>query len=207
MSLRIDRASFLSFTFGLSGLACNTGSSAVAAGVVDIPLQPPPLADAGPSGSPVATSEDASTKLRPPSLSKTDDPDDDDDVGTATDEGGGRIAGSGTNQGCGFVDPKTVTRPPAGCNDDQGTAGSCNVMKTCKGFAFPKQKCEAYRRFLKPKVAQKALDCLAKLTVKQTCDDACTTYRCGDLAIKTACSDPSADASCTQITRRARPSR
>jgi hypothetical protein len=204
MSLRIDRASFLTLTFGLAGLACAGGqSSAVVAGVVDIPPQPPQPADAGASSAQGALgkSEDAGTKLRAGPLAQSDDTDDEDDVGTATDEGGVRIVPLANSQGCGFVDPKTVAKPPAGCNDDQGTAGSCNVMKACKGFAFPKQKCEAYRRFLKPKVAQKALDCLAKLTVKQTCDDACTSYRCGDLAIKGACPDPSADASCVQITK------
>lgn len=195
----IDRAMFLSLTFGMAAAACNTGQSAVVANVVEIPAQPRQLGDAGPEA-PLASHGDAGSK--PVAAGAADDDESDDELVATmtgpTDENGVAIAGGSTNS-CGFVDLKTVVRPKAACNEDQGTAGSCNVMKSCPSFPFPRQKCEAYRRFLKPKVAQKALDCLAKLTTKQTCDDACTTYRCGDLAIKTACPDPAADASCTQI--------
>ena len=199
MSLRIDRASFLTLTFGMAGLACNTGQSSSVAGVVEIPLQPPQPSDGGAPAA-LAKNEDASIKLRA-AAPKTDEGDDDELI-PPTEEGGGRIVQVGTSQGCGFVDPKTVAKPATGCKDDQGTAGGCNVMKPCASFPFPRQKCETYRSFFKPKVAQKALDCLAKLTAKQTCDDACTTYRCGDLAIKSACPDPSADAPCVQITQK-----
>lgn len=194
----LDRAVFLSLTFGMAGAACNTGQSAVVANVVDIPAQPRQLGDAG-AETLLVKGEDAGSK--PVAAAGNDDTETDDELMDAmmgpTDENG--VAVGSASNGCGFVELKTVVRPKAACAEDQGTAGSCNAMKSCPSFAFPKQKCEAYRRFFKPKVAQKAIDCLAKLTTKQTCDDACTTYRCGDLAIKTACPDPAADASCTQI--------
>jgi len=199
MGLRIDRASFLTLTFGMAGLACNTGHSpTVAASVVDIPPQPPQPID---GGAPVAIAriDDPSSKPQAVIPPGEDDDDDDDDMGAPSAESGVTLTPLSNPNGCGWVNPKTLVRPTAACQDDQGTAGSCNVMKTCSGFAFPKQKCEAYRRLLKPKVAQKALDCLAKLTDKQTCD-ACNAYRCGDLALKLACPDTSADASCVQIT-------
>ncbi len=195
-SPRIDRASFLSLTFGMAALACNTGQSPVVANVVDIPWQPPQAPDGRPGAAPTAKTDEAGGKVA--AIAAPPAEEDEDDLGGPTDEGGISLTPVSPN-GCGFVDSKTVVRPTAACKDDQGTAGSCNVIKTCASFPFPRQKCEAYRRFLKPKVAQKAIDCLAKLTVKQTCDDACTTYRCGDLAIKTACPDPAADASCVQI--------
>jgi hypothetical protein len=190
-SLRIDRASFLSLTFGMAGLACNSAQSpVVSANVVDIPLQPAPPADAA---APVARAEDPGGTPRAVPESPDDDPKD-----GPVSEGGISLVPL-NDKGCGWVDPKSVTRPTAACKDDEGAAGSCTVMKGCAGFAFPKQQCESYRKTLKPKVAQRAIDCLAKLTSKQVCDDACNTYRCGDRALKTACPDPSADAPCTQI--------
>lgn len=197
MSLRIDRASFLSLTFGMAGLACNTGPSpAVAANVVDIPLQPTSPVDAGPLA---ALSSDVHSSPRAAS-----EPADDGVMDAPTSEGGTITLVPLDETGCGWVDPKTVTRPSAACKDDEGTAGSCSVMKGCAGFAFPKQQCESYRKTYKAKVAQRALDCLAKLTSKQVCDDACNTYRCGDRALKTACPDPSADAPCAQIVAKCR---
>ena len=194
MALRIDRASFLTLTFGMSGLACNSGPSpVVAANVVDIPQQPAQVGDGG--SAPVALGRgeepkpDSPRAVPPPT--EEDVPEDSVPLTVLT-----PLASSPA--GCGWVDPKTVTRPSVACNDDQGMAPTCNVMKSCSGFPFPRQKCEAYRRFLKPQVAQKALVCLAKLNDKQVCD-ACNAYRCGDQAIKTACPDSSVDATCTQI--------
>lgn len=202
MSLRIDRASFLSLTFGMAGLACNAGASKVVANVVDIPQQPP-QPDGGVSVE-VENVEGANAAPRavpPPAPSEADGDEGDAEIGSNVDEGGGvvRPIPLSNAQGCGWVDPKTIATPTAACKDDQGVAGSCSVMKSCRGFTFPRQKCEAYRRLLKPKVAQKAVDCLAKLSDKQACD-ACNAYRCGDLALKSACPDAAADASCTRIT-------
>lgn len=199
MSLRVDRASFLTLTFGMAGVACNAGALPVVANVVDIPQQPPqPLPGPDAGASVVAANKEPEPRGRaapPPSAA-----DDDDDIGSSVTEGGVvSLIPLSNAQGCGWVDPKNVTRPAAACQDDQGVAGSCSVMKSCSGFAFPKQKCEAYRKLLKPKVAQRALDCLGKLSDKQSCD-ACNAYRCGDLALKSACPDTTADTSCVLIT-------
>jgi len=199
MTPKVDRATFLSLAFGMAGVACNTGpGAAVAANVVEIPPQPVQPGDAG-AAAVVAKVEPPAPRAVTPAPHDGDD-DDDDDVGSPVDEGGAPIAA--VDATCGFVDPKKVTRPAAACKDDQGTVGAC-AMKTCSGFPFPKQQCEDFRKNYKPKVAQRALDCLAKLTDKQVCD-ACNTYRCGDLALKTACPDPSADAPCAQITTKCR---
>lgn len=201
MSFRIDRASFLSLTFGMA--ACNTGPSpAVAASVVDIPAQPPPPADAG---APVVLSpparEPAPAVSEPLAVDTVDD-DTDDDVGSSVSEGGGHA--SAPAAACGFVDAKKLARPSAPCGDDLGPTPSCSATRACSGFPFPKQQCESYLKYFKPKVAERAVTCLAKLTSKQTCNDACTTYRCGDVALKMACPDPAADASCQQITAKCR---
>lgn len=188
-ALRVDRATFVSLTFAMAGLGCNSAQApVVAVNVVDIPAQPPqPSGDAGAVGAPIATSQNGA-----------DGAGDHDEV-TPVDAGPFQVAPVENTTACGWVDPAKLNRPTAACNEDQGTVGSCSIMKSCSGFPFPKQKCEAYRRFLKPQVAQRALDCLGKLTVKQVCD-ACYAYRCGDLALKSACPDPAADVQCTQIT-------
>jgi len=195
MNLRVDRATFLSLAFGMAGTACNSGPGAVAAAsVVEIPKQPP-QADGGASV-PLATGPGPRASAAPAGSGAPRDDDDDDDVPSPTDEGAGT---SVAYAACGIADPAKISRPTAPCADDQGAAGSCKVMKACPGFSFPREHCESYRKGLKPKVAQKALDCLAKLSAKDVCD-ACTTYRCGDLALKSACPDPTADATCAQIT-------
>jgi hypothetical protein len=195
MSFRVDRSSFLTLTFGMAGLACNAGPPhAVAASAIDIPPQPPQPSDGGVAGK----VEEPPAKGR---VLAAEPEDEVEDLGVPTDEGGVRFQSVDAKEGCGWVDPKSINRPTAACKDDQGTAGSCAVMKSCSGFPFPREECEAYRKHYKPKVAQRALDCLAKLSAAQVCD-ACNTYRCGNLALKSACPDPSVDAQCTQITRR-----
>jgi hypothetical protein len=196
--VRIDRASFLALTFGMAGASCNGGPAATApATVVEIPRQPQQAADGG------ATDLAAAPVAPPP---KTDVDDDDDGVAMPqpTEEGGnggGPFSGSRVaSTGCGWVDPKSVKTPAVACQEDQGIAGTCNVMKSCKGFPFPREKCEAYRTFMKPQVAQRALACLSKLSDKQVCD-ACTAYRCGDQALKTSCPDSTVDTMCMSMIR------
>lgn len=190
-TLTIDRALFASLTFAMAGAACATGRGAEV-GVIDIPKQPAQPADAG--AAPAPETPPVVAKASPPE--DEGDPEEDGDPGFAVAEGGIAVA---HGPGCGWVDPKTIAKPAGKCSDDQGTAPACAVMKACAGFTFPKQKCEAYRKYFKPKVAQKALDCLGKLSGQQACD-ACNAYRCGDLAMKSACPDPSADATCAQVT-------
>src|SRR6185295_518302 len=113
MALRIDRATFLGLTFGMAA-ACNPGPGpAVSANVIDIPKQPDPPPDAGARA--IAKTEPD----KPLVVAPADD--DDDDIGAPVDENGmiGLIAAS-----CGFVDPKTVTRPGSGCDDAQGATPS-----------------------------------------------------------------------------------
>jgi hypothetical protein len=190
MSLSIDRPSFLAFTVGIAG-ACNPGPGVMASGsVVEIPRQPPQPPDAG--AAPLVVRTDDTAKLRAPAKPANDDDDEEAEPTLPT-------ARDTPVTGCGWVDPATVSRPSGKCSDDQGAAPACSSVKTCTGSSFAKTKCESYRKNFKAKVAQKALDCMAKLTAKQVCD-ACGSYRCGDLALKGACPDAAADATCTQIT-------
>jgi hypothetical protein len=179
----MDRAAFLAITYGLFG--CNGAGPVVAGSMVEIPTQPP----APPAAPVVREVPDAAVEASV--AEKKPEEEEEEDTETVA------------RSTCGWVDPATVTRPSAACADDKGTVPACAPMKTCSGVTFPKMKCEAFRKYFKPKVAARALECLAKLSDKQVCD-ACNSYRCGDLALKTACPDSSADATCVQITRSCR---
>ena len=98
---------------------------------------------------------------------------------------------------CGFVDPRNVERPPERCSDDEVVSFDCSRLKGC-GSSL-ETKCEGFKKYLKPRIGKRAFDCLAKLDKQGTCD-ACSSYRCGDRALKSACTDPSADGACLQIT-------
>jgi hypothetical protein len=171
--VRIERATFLAL---VSAIGCNGGQAPLAPGsVVEIPPQPPQpppsTAPAPPPKPPVPVAvADAATE-------EEEEP----------------------RSVCGWVDPATVTRPPGVCSDDKGTPAACSTMKDCGGTAFPRLKCEAYRRYLKPRVAQHAVACLAKIPGGNDCDS-CPVYRCGEEALKTACDDATVDPLCLQIT-------
>lgn len=191
--LPIDRKTFLGLAFGMAGVAaCRTGAPSAAVNVIDIPKQPA-AQDAG--GAVVTTV----TEPDQPVAKSDEDDDDDEMLPSPVDENGGVMVAAST---CGWVDPKKVTRASGTCDDSQGTAPSCNALKACGGFSFPKEQCESYRKHFKPKAAQRAIDCMNKLTQKQLCDDACNAYRCGDQALKGSCPDPSADAQCQALATR-----
>lgn len=208
MVLHVDRTTFLSLAFGMAGVACNSHGQAVSASVVELPVQPPPQAS-GSSAAPVASSAAPASSTGSHTLSSAKpvampEIDEDGEFSGPSFEGSfasASASASTQNSSCGWVEPSSVSRPSGACNDDQGAAPTCAVMKRCQGFAFPQAQCRGYRANFKPKVAKKALECLAKLSSTEVCD-ACTTYRCGDLALKTACPDPTAEPICRTVTSR-----
>src|SRR5262245_19144304 len=119
-TLRIDRAVFVSLTFAMAGLACNTGTAASVA-VVEIPRQPPQPADAGALSS--KDRDDDPGKLRAAAPTAADDAEDDDVLTEPSAEGSGTTA---RGQGCGWVDPSTVRRTAGVCNDDRCKVGTCS---------------------------------------------------------------------------------
>jgi hypothetical protein len=111
--------------------------------------------------------------------------------------GGGMFAA--TPLGCGVADPSTITRATPPCTDSAGAAPACALPRCVSGdFPFSRDHCEDYRKFMKPKVAERAVQCLARLGAKGICDG-CGIYRCGDQALKSACPDATADLLCAQI--------
>ena len=84
-----------------------------------------------------------------------------------------------------------------------GTPGNCGQLKApgpqCESFADTKDECGHLAKGLKPKVAQKAVDCfLSKSGTKAVCDFQ-LPETCAVDAIAEACIDPSVRASCDSI--------
>jgi len=197
--MRVDRERFLSLAGAIAGGAvlagaCNSGAPPVVP-VTVVEMPPRPRAqDAQDAGATPPTI--ARAKVPPPPSSEGDDDDDDDMQGPDL-EGGAAVAFVG---GCGVAPPSTITRATPPCNDTTGAAPACALPRCVSGdFPFSRDHCEDYRKFMKPKVAERAVQCLARLGAKGICDG-CGIYRCGDQALKSACPDPTADVLCAQIT-------
>jgi hypothetical protein len=95
-----------------------------------------------------------------------------------------------------------VVRPAAaGCNDDVGVPGSCAAVRLpggCSSFPFICEHCEGYKAFFKPRIAQRAVECVVAQRGHDL-GDGCRTYQCGDEALQSACPDRSADQPCRTI--------
>ena len=92
-------------------------------------------------------------------------------------------------------------RSAAGCSDAVGQPNDCsrvNLSGGCSSFSFICDKCESYKKHFKPKVAERAVNCVISQT-KEELRDGCGTYACGDLALKSACPDAAAQSLCQTV--------
>lgn len=196
--MRVEREAFLLLTVSMAaGAACGGGAAQPAVAIVEIPPQPPSTSSAK---GPVVEAPPKSKKPPAPS-----DEDDDDDMPAPFAEVGMGDDDDDDSGGCGFVNPANVSRPKAACNEAVGAPGACALMQRCStgDQPFSRQRCEDYKKFFKPKVAERAVACMIKLSRTAVCD-ACNAYRCGDEALKTSCPDTSAEPSCNQIVAKCR---
>ncbi len=92
---------------------------------------------------------------------------------------------------------KAIARPTV-CTDDRGNPGDCRKAMCSLGFIC--DQCEAYKKYFKPKIAERAVACVVAQTRAQS-GDGCRTYQCGDQALKSACIDTTADIECKGIAK------
>lgn len=85
------------------------------------------------------------------------------------------------------------TDGPAACSDEDGSPGDCTTV-TCSDFG----KCDSYKQYLKPKLAESAVKCLQTIDGGASCD-ALDVYGCGNTALALACADPAAKTFCTSF--------
>jgi hypothetical protein len=91
--------------------------------------------------------------------------------------------------------------PGSGCRDEVGNPGSCSggrMTSLCGALQFHCSKCDSYRKYFKPRVAERAVACVQGQSLQQA-QDGCETYRCGDEALKAACRDATAVDACRSI--------
>jgi hypothetical protein len=100
--------------------------------------------------------------------------------------------------GSGACRAKSVARPSV-CDDGDGKPVDCGKAD-CRELYFICEHCEAYKRYFKPRIAERAVACVVAQSGPQL-SDGCRTYQCGDEALKGACLDPGAAASCWPIAK------
>lgn len=90
------------------------------------------------------------------------------------------------------------------CNgsDDVGKPPYCaiKVPKSCAPFPFVHSSCNGARKYFKPKIAERAVTCMHKLTPNAVCS--AMTYDCRDAAMRSACPDSQADLECQAIAKK-----
>ena len=83
--------------------------------------------------------------------------------------------------------------------DAVGSPKQCNVTvpKSCAPFPFIDQSCRGAITHFKPKIAERAVDCIHALKPEGVCG--AMSYDCKEKALKSACADTTADADCNKI--------
>ncbi|MBL8609038.1 MAG: hypothetical protein JNL38_17055 [Myxococcales bacterium] len=188
--MKVDRQSFL---LAAAALAASCGPSP---GAPPTTVAIPPQPSAAPAETsewspppkpPAPVAEDSSRRfpnnLRAPA---------DEGLASPVDEGLAVDAG-------GMCRAKNVKRPvAAACSDDVGKPGDCK--KANCSLQFVCTQCEAYKKYFKPRVAERAVACIVGQTRNQA-RDGCRTYQCGDEALGGACLDAAADVPCRAIAK------
>ena len=150
---------------------------------------------------PTGTSPWPASEGKPPTWGNTPSSE-----GVGTWPQGGWPASEGYPAGEGYVPPvssgkKKSPKPVCGVDENVGNPGNCqalNIDKSCAPFPFINSACADSAKFMKPKIAERAIACIRTKSPKQLCD-AMSVYDCKDDALHTACPDPSADADCATI--------
>jgi hypothetical protein len=104
-----------------------------------------------------------------------------------------------------------LERGPVGSDDgsmcDEGGVAptGCGTLRapgpTCESFTDTKAMCGKLARGLRPRVAEKAVDCILSKSGKQTVCDFNLANQCGMLALQKVCIEPSTQGACAPIVR------
>lgn len=120
---------------------------------------------------------------------------------------GGALA-AGDSDDANFDPSKVHAQKCAGGAADnlKGSPGSCAALKppgpSCESFSDTKQQCDATKSWLKPRVAEKAVQChLAKTGTTNVCKFNLVT-ECFIESLASACVDPAAQATCKNVMNR-----
>jgi hypothetical protein len=88
--------------------------------------------------------------------------------------------------------------------DDVGAPAACSTLKedaSCAPFDFVRDSCANDLSYLKPRIAERAIGCMRAAGPKKLCE-VMPIYGCLDDALRSACADPAADATCAAIVQK-----
>jgi hypothetical protein len=91
------------------------------------------------------------------------------------------------------------------CDDGGVVPRGCGTLKApgpqCESFSDTKAMCGKLSRGLRPRVAEKAVDCILSKSGKQSICDFRGANECALAAVHKACIEPSTQSSCTPVVR------
>jgi hypothetical protein len=177
--MQIDKTKFLLLTASIAGGACGSNSSPSGGAIV---VAAPIVALPGPEST-VATSPRSTSKSGLAATSSGDE-----ETLAALDR---------THQAA--VDDGSM------CDDGGVVPTGCGTLRApgpqCESFSDTKSMCGKLAKGLRPRVAEKAVDCILAKSGKQTVCDFNLANLCAVAAMQKACIEPATQASCTQLVR------
>lgn len=181
--MQIDRSKFLLLTASIAGAGCGSNSSSSSGGTVVVAAPVVTLPDSSPPSANTATAG-ASTKPGQTTGNASDE-----EVLAAADRTPGAAAESTSM-----------------CDDGGPAPTGCSTIRApssqCESFSETKSMCSKLAHGLKPRIAEKAVDCLLAKSGKQPICVFGVANDCGMAAVqKAACVDPSTQAECTTLVR------
>jgi hypothetical protein len=181
--MQIDKSKFLLLTASIAGSACGSNSSSASGGaiVVAAPIVTLPGAESTAIASPPPTST-----TKPGQVATTSG--DEETLAGPLD----RTPSAGVDDGS-MCEEGGVA--PTGC----GTLRAPGPQ--CESFSDTKAMCGKLARGLRPRVAEKAVDCILAKSGKQAVCDFNLGNQCALAAMQKGCIEPSTQAACTQIVR------
>ncbi len=191
--MHVDRSRFLFLASAMAGGACASTPPATS-----------PAPAPAPSASTVATSEPVSTPPAPHPLNPPDDA-----VYPSAEARVPRGPSYGpSHEGRMTPPPKDKAKRAfnsAACSgDDVAAPVACSTVRedaSCAPFDFVHDMCSGDLAYLKPRIAERAVNCMRAAGPQRLCD-AMTSYDCRDDALRSACADPAADAACAPIAQK-----
>jgi hypothetical protein len=178
--MRIDRQRFLLLTASLSG-ACTSSQPASQAPSEHTAIAPP---------EPVEPDE-AQQPVQPT------------DREASADAGAASSASASVEVALSAQAAQVTLNSDPKCNDMQGKPGKCQFKAPgpqCESFRDLPNECQLLTKFLKPKVAERAVDCIAKKSGTPDICEFALPSRCATEAIRNGvCPDKAAEKNCASL--------
>lgn len=180
--MQIDRSKFLLLTASIAGTSC--GSNAASSSGGPIVVASPVVALPGPEATAVPSAQVASTnKPGQTNANATDE-----ETLAALDRSPGAAVENGSM-----------------CDEGGAAPTGCATLRApgpqCESFADTRRMCGVLARGLRPKVAEKAVECILARSGKQAVCDFNLANQCGLTAVQRGCVEPSTQNSCTALVR------